>query len=131
LWNDPLGQTTQTATNLCVGTYGLTVTDDLGCTDVLTTISVAACTKSMQADNTSVFPNPASSELTISFPQQVNKDITIEIYNGIGKCVSVDKSDIVNASLFKKDISSLSSGLYYIRISVSNKQYTRRLIIQR
>ena len=31
-WNDPSNQTTETATNLCVGTYTVTVTDANGCT---------------------------------------------------------------------------------------------------
>lgn len=31
LWNDPLNQTTPTATGLCAGVYGVTVTDAAGC----------------------------------------------------------------------------------------------------
>lgn len=31
-WNDPLNQTTQTATGLCAGTYVIVVTDSTGCT---------------------------------------------------------------------------------------------------
>ena len=34
LWNDPLNQTTATASNLCAGTYEVEVTDANGCTDV-------------------------------------------------------------------------------------------------
>jgi len=33
-WNDPSNQTTQTATGLCAGTYGVTVTDANGCVSV-------------------------------------------------------------------------------------------------
>jgi gliding motility-associated-like protein len=36
LWNDPSGQTTQTATNLCAGTYDVLVTDDNGCFETFT-----------------------------------------------------------------------------------------------
>jgi len=35
-WDDPLMQTTQTATGLAAGTYNCTVTSDVGCTDVVT-----------------------------------------------------------------------------------------------
>ena len=35
-WNDPLNQTTQTATNLCEGSYSVTVTDDTGCQESIT-----------------------------------------------------------------------------------------------
>ncbi|MFN8713122.1 MAG: gliding motility-associated C-terminal domain-containing protein [Bacteroidota bacterium] len=34
-WTDPLGQSTQTATGLCAGTYSVTVTDDDGCNSVI------------------------------------------------------------------------------------------------
>lgn len=35
LWNDPLAQTSETASNLCAGTYEVTVTDANGCTEVI------------------------------------------------------------------------------------------------
>jgi len=35
LWNDPLGQTTTTATDLCAGTYSLIVTDANGCQNIV------------------------------------------------------------------------------------------------
>ncbi|MBL7883488.1 MAG: gliding motility-associated C-terminal domain-containing protein, partial [Bacteroidia bacterium] len=34
-WNDPLGQTNDTASALCAGNYTVTVTDALGCTSIL------------------------------------------------------------------------------------------------
>jgi gliding motility-associated-like protein len=36
LWNDPAGQTTQTATGLCAGTYDVTLTDAGGCLSTAT-----------------------------------------------------------------------------------------------
>ncbi|PCH95383.1 MAG: hypothetical protein COB85_04590, partial [Bacteroidetes bacterium] len=35
-WNDPANQTNSTATSLCSGTYNITVTDSLGCSEVTT-----------------------------------------------------------------------------------------------
>jgi gliding motility-associated-like protein len=35
-WNDPSSQSTQTATNLCAGTYQVTVTDSAGCSETAT-----------------------------------------------------------------------------------------------
>ncbi|MAP01589.1 MAG: hypothetical protein CMD01_02070, partial [Flavobacteriales bacterium] len=37
LWNDPNAQTTATATNLCAGTFNVTISDNNGCTQTLTT----------------------------------------------------------------------------------------------
>ncbi|MFN7012697.1 MAG: beta strand repeat-containing protein, partial [Bacteroidia bacterium] len=41
LWNDPLNQTTATATNLAAGTYSVTVTDGSGCVSA-TSVSVSS-----------------------------------------------------------------------------------------
>jgi gliding motility-associated-like protein len=38
LWNDPANQTENAATGLCVGTWSVTVTDDIGCTANTTTV---------------------------------------------------------------------------------------------
>jgi gliding motility-associated-like protein len=38
LWDDPLAQTTQTATGLCVGNYNVTVTDSNGCSSSVSVI---------------------------------------------------------------------------------------------
>lgn len=55
LWNDPLAQTTQTAINLCAGTYTVIVTDANGCsiTDSLTLTEPTA----VLANETLVFPS--------------------------------------------------------------------------
>ena len=37
-WNDPASQTTQTAIDLCVGIWSVTITDDIGCTATATTV---------------------------------------------------------------------------------------------
>jgi large repetitive protein len=53
LWNDPSSQTTATATNLCPGTYTVTITDANGCTS---TNSVTVTQSSSLTANPSMVP---------------------------------------------------------------------------
>ena len=66
LWNDPLAQTTQTATNLCAGTYIVTITDNNGCS-VMDTITLTEPT-AVLANETLVSPacNVCDGSITVN-----------------------------------------------------------------
>ncbi len=101
LWSDASHQTTATATNLCVGTYAVTVTDALGCTSVKSTIVVSSCSKefvtdsqTIETDNPAildeiaVYPNPANSWLNINLPiESMDENVSIEMYDITGKLI--------------------------------------------
>ena len=134
LWNDALNQTTQTATNLCVATYSVTVTDALVCTSVLTNISVAACAKSTEADITNfinLFPNPASSILTINFAAKDNTYVKLEMYNMFGECVSTETLKEFSGATITKNISSYINGVYLLKLTLDKKEFNRRVVIQK
>jgi len=137
LWNDALNQTTQTAANLCVATYSVTVTDALVCTSVLTNISVAACAKSTEAvltkniDNISLFPNPASSILTINFAAKDNTYVKLEMYNMIGQCVSTETLKKFSGATITKNTSSYTNGVYLLKLTLNEKEFNRRVVIQK
>ncbi len=66
-----------------------------------------------------IFPNPASTELNMSLDGEDLNDYTINIFNVLGEI------QIVKISSSKIDISSLSSGVYFI--SLTSKNGTRRI----
>ena len=67
-----------------------------------------------------IFPNPANTELNIILPE--NDYAQIEISNALGQV-------IVNDQIKDKiDISSLTSGLYYITIQQGQQKYSQKLI---
>ncbi|MBC7862949.1 MAG: SprB repeat-containing protein, partial [Bacteroidia bacterium] len=57
VWNDPLGQTSLTATNLCAGSYTVTVTDAIGCIQTFSTTV---------AEPTPIVPNQVVTDATCS-----------------------------------------------------------------
>jgi hypothetical protein len=71
-------------------------------------------------DKISIYPNPAERELNIDFPNE--EDIQIEIYNSIGELlISVENQKNI-------DISRLTKGLYFIKISQGQKSSLQRFI---
>jgi len=71
-----------------------------------------------------IYPNPASESVLVD----VNKSGTkIEILNTIGKVVFTKASSSLKNNL---DVSSLSSGVYFIRITEGNSMFTKKLIIK-
>lgn len=75
---------------------------------------------SYNMDKISIYPNPAERELNIDFPNE--EDIQIEIYNSIGELlISVENQKNI-------DISGLTKGLYFIKISQGQKSSLQRFI---
>jgi hypothetical protein len=72
-----------------------------------------------------IYPNPITNQVTIASPTTAIK--TIELYNVLGaKVVSVSEVNDLNTSI---DVSSVSSGVYLIRVTdVFNKETVKRLI---
>lgn len=71
-------------------------------------------------DNISIYPNPANTELNVVIPTQEN--IVVEIFNMIGeKIISVSNQS-------KIDISGLKKGIYIIRVSKDQNNYTQKFI---
>jgi hypothetical protein len=120
LWND--GSTSRTLTVTSTGKVKVTVTNAVGCS---ASDSVFA-TKSTGFDNKvastfALYPNPAGHSINISFNSE-------SLHNPIIEIITIDKKILKNF-LFEDnlkafnqtlDISSLSNGMYYIRVSDQN-----------
>ncbi len=81
---------------------------------------------SILADQTNLYPNPATREITIEAPYKVEK---VEIFNLQGQLVSIKNPDQNN----QIDISEISNGHYLTRIYLehTNEIQIKKLIINR
>ena len=73
-----------------------------------------------------VFPNPAFDVVNITFPKE---DVyKVEIYSVNGKLV---RNAIVDVPLFTTDISDLTQGIYFVKVSLVNSKnvFTKKLIV--
>ncbi len=111
----PGGQTYQTATGLCQGTYYVSVFDAIGCmkTD---SVTVQSFTGLQELNQSSVFlyPNPAGKTLVIQTGRMFSENATITICNSLSQVVLVRK---LNESLSEIDVSALESGTYFVSIN--------------
>lgn len=82
------------------------------------------------AENTeaqaSMYPNPTSDKLTISLPASNN--FKVEVYDGIGNLVLV--KDVRDENSKHIDLSSLTNGVYMVKVSNSNSQSVKRIVKQ-
>lgn len=144
LWSN--GQTTQTAINLCKGTYRVTVTDALGCTKRKTNISVTNCAKSFMIEEDindedemfeeinnqiSVYPNPANDVLTVQLPaEEMDNDFEIEIFDMIGNRIMFKNIPTISGQIIL-DVHHLANGVYFAHIHYGTISLSQKIIINR
>ncbi|MCX7547578.1 S8 family serine peptidase [Xanthomarina sp. F1114] len=74
-------------------------------------------------DKIHIYPNPFSNNLYISFPAS-EKQVQITLYNILGK--EMLEKNLLNSS--KINVSSLSNGVYLLKIETQNGTITKKLI---
>ncbi|WP_299522762.1 T9SS type A sorting domain-containing protein [Winogradskyella sp.] len=74
-----------------------------------------------------MFPNPAAGEVNLKWNKL--EDVSIRIYDAQGKIVFYGKKvNLFNE--FKIDMSSLDSGLYFVKLNSNNGEITKKLILE-
>lgn len=109
LWDDPMAQTTSTATGLTAGTYNCTITSDVGCSNVVTVVvsEIPGMTAviSSQSDATCNSGNDGIIEITVNqgtAPYSYSWDnsnsttnIAYDLYAGTHTCTITDANGCV------------------------------------
>jgi hypothetical protein len=79
-----------------------------------------------------VSPQPANSLVNISFVAQKAGSIPVEIFNIDGKVLlTKNVSAVEGANQFQLDVSSLSNGIYLVRLQNGEAMETAKLVIQK
>lgn len=110
----------KTTKTLYAGTYGRglwaspLVDSTIGMEDVLSESMV------------SIYPNPATSEITIALPKSIQAEI--RIFDISGKLLVFEAQTLVN-SKHKVNVSSLSSGAYFVRVNSEEGTVTKKLLV--
>ena len=75
----------------------------------------------------SIYPNPAKNEFFLKSSNKKLEDVNVEIFDQSGKLVSTQKVSFENAVR----IGSLPSGVYFVKISSSDFNYSSQLIVKK
>ncbi|HWN89612.1 MAG TPA: T9SS type A sorting domain-containing protein, partial [Chitinophagaceae bacterium] len=87
---------------------------------------------SVSDNKLSVFPNPARFDANLAFNSKVNGTSVITVVNQLGSVV-LKRTIAVNEgeNVRKLDVSSLASGMYYIKIQNGTSEQTSKIVIRR
>ena len=78
----------------------------------------------------SVYPNPAQNQVNIDLNMEQNENVTVGILNTLGQVV-VNKQfgDMNGANTLTLDLDNISKGMYFVKIQIGNKIYTKPLTV--
>jgi hypothetical protein len=124
------GATNQSFTPSFNGDYAVIVTQN-GCTDTSNCRSIFTVgleTISL-AKGSVIFPNPSTGKFTINMDTISGQIYSIEISNVLGKIIYSD-NEIKKKSVYDIDISSVPSGIYFLKIIDDSTIQTLKIIIR-
>ncbi len=120
LWNDPLNQTTQTATGLCPGTYICTISDQGGCDiqNVVVIQEVVGLEEIKNLGKLIVSPNPFVNFIEINCKSEQNLAIqSIRLLDAQGKILKKRLLNLVEGEWsITLDTSDLNKGVYFMEL---------------
>ncbi len=124
------GATTKSVDNLSPNTYTVTVTDALGCTDVIVIpLGVSATDEIAGLSHLVLYPNPSTGLATLRAEFDHATDVEMEVFNMQGQRVwmgQVLHTDLVSQSL---DLTAYPQGLYLVRLTADGQSLSRKLLI--
>ncbi len=116
------------------GHYYCIVTNMEGCIkNTPVRLVVNSCKSGDVSDNENLLisPNPTSSDFVISLQTEKSSDNIVEVVNALGKIVYTQNITTEGNDLNETiHLEECAAGIYFVRVTSGNKQYTSRLIIQ-
>lgn len=81
--------------------------------------------------NFTVYPNPTVKKATVRVNAPSSNDATVEVFDLFGKKVATLYNGLISSgeSEFAFDGSSLSSGMYIVKMTIDGNSYTRKLML--
>ena len=83
--------------------------------------------------NFNMYPNPTEGNTIISFNLSENKETAITVYDVLGKEIANVYNGNLNAGEHQYSIADktkLSSGIYFIKLTVGGESFTKKLIVK-
>lgn len=85
----------------------------------------------ISTSNIRISPNPATSQVSVQFPRNLTPNAQIALYSVTGQQVYLEKNPTLINNRLPIDVSNLTSGLYFLKITENNKnQIIKKLSIK-
>ncbi|MFZ4634077.1 MAG: T9SS type A sorting domain-containing protein, partial [Saprospiraceae bacterium] len=126
LWSN--NQTTQTAVNLAEGSYAVTVTDLLGCNDVLTvSVGVVGTTELDGLTAFSLWPNPTDGLLQLNASFMDARTWQAGVTDLLGRTVA-ESNGAGSTVTVQFDLQGVPSGVYLLRLTADGQTMLRKVV---
>ena len=103
------GETTANLSDLGIGEYTVTITDEAGCS-ITESYSIGGVTANREAFEINIYPNPVMDQVQIVHGEKVNQ---ITLLDAKGKVITQQKTEGKQTQLAMK---ALPAGMYFIRL---------------
>ena len=81
---------------------------------------------------TSVYPNPAQNQVNIDLNMEQTEDVQISIINTLGQTIVTNNySNLSGVNTLSMKLDNLSDGIYFVKVVVGDKVYTKPLQINK
>ena len=128
VWSN--GASGPTVDSLPAGNYEVTVTDALGCEDILSVgVGVTNSTEVLpQIDTVTLAPNPTADQTMLELSLLQPLDARIQVLNTVGQLLYEIRDREVRNGNYTIDLSPYDSGLYFVRVIAGGQARTVKLI---
>lgn len=125
------GATTQDLANVPAGTYTCTVSDP--CSEpAVVTVQVSVGTEDPSSVQSFVLsPNPTAGVVTLNLQLASAADVRIEVLNTLGQTMQNLNVGKLNNLSQNIDLSNLTQGAYFIRLTLDGETAVRRVVLQK
>ena len=122
----PGGETTQSISGLCAGTYTVHVLDAFECfTNETVEVMISSDVEELEKTSYVLSPNPTTDRLTIQLNRSPSKEMTVRIFNTVGEMVWIQK--IMEARM-DINLASLNDGLYFLSLDDGKTSTVQKII---
>ncbi len=77
-----------------------------------------------------VYPNPSAGKIIISLPEFRNSNTKIEIFDLLGRTTFSEEYSSINSSELEIDLSTLSKGNYFLKVSNNDRSTTKKIAMK-
>jgi hypothetical protein len=126
------GATTQDLSGVAPGTYTVTVSDDCSLAGTASaTVTVSGTEDPASITSFIVSPNPTTGVLNLNLALATAAEVRIEIVNTLGQTlqtINAGKMSNINQNV---DLSNMSQGSYFLRVTVDGETAIRKVMLQK
>jgi hypothetical protein len=100
-------------------------------TPVLAEVLITGTKELNENGQIQIYPNPASEFITLSTAKTINSNVQINIIDVAGRLAQQVSYNNMQAQVPQQiDISKLSKGVYFVKLSAGSEQHIQKLIIK-